>query len=94
MLLPFSSLLCGQMHLNVSTVSCLFFKNGLGIGNMNASLAPITCPPRFVSADHCLRQTFMDHVQVPLLIRGIFIALKRSNCQLMTHNKLYSNTRN
>lgn len=43
-LLAFSSLLCGQMHLNVSTVSCLF-RNRLEIGNTNASLGPITCRP-------------------------------------------------
>lgn len=41
-LLAFRSLLCGQMHLNVSTASCLF-RNRLEIGNTNASRAPITC---------------------------------------------------
>lgn len=42
-LLAFSSLLCGQIHLNVSTVSCLF-RNRLEIGNTNASPASITVP--------------------------------------------------
>lgn len=41
-LLAFNSLLCGQAHLNVSAVSCLF-RNRLEIGNTNASLVPITC---------------------------------------------------
>lgn len=41
-LLAFNSLLCGQAHLNVSTVSCLF-RNRLEIGNTNANLLPITC---------------------------------------------------
>lgn len=39
-LLAFGSVLCGQMHLNVSTVSCLF-RNRLEIGNTNASRAPL-----------------------------------------------------
>lgn len=47
-LLAFNSLLPGQTHLNVSTVSCLF-RNTLEIGNRNASLAPITCSLAFVS---------------------------------------------
>lgn len=41
-LLAFSSLLCGQMHLNVSTASWLF-RNKPEIGSTNASRAPVTC---------------------------------------------------
>lgn len=69
-LLAFSSLLCGQMHLNVSSVSCLF-RNGLEIGNTNASQAPITYRRLglFFTA-HCLHWTLMDHIQIMPVIQG------------------------
>ena len=56
-LLAFRSLLCGQMHLNVSTVSCLF-RSRLEIGKHKCQPGSYYLPPWFVSATHCLPPDF------------------------------------